>query len=450
MNRRKRISIVYREHEHVSMEKLAGFILACRQRKPSSSLARISQPEYIRRIVVVIDEYAEKSENEKEEESFTSVLRENPMPENIPIYIHATRKKTKKHEIPYEDKELDRESLKKYLVKDIDTLYTEGVDHRLYTIPTEKKKEFYREYSSMHILSEISKSRDIKIVEKEDKSEEDTYYKTVQVNGRDMASFYKNTAYPIVSIDCEMIRTEIGVELARISIIDDKNTVLYDQIVEPKGKVLEYITEITGLSEEQYKDQCACIGCKEIRTDSIYTDTDKISTITHLGTIPYKALLRDLSDIIGINTIIIGHSISHDLFAMNIYHTKIIDTSLVYNSKTHHRYKLKMLSEIYLNKTIQETEHSPSIDASTCIDLIKYAEASPYPYTNQSIQFLGMKNISISTEYYHIKKDKKYHKSVVPVSYIFGTADTTAQEENTIRIHLHRHTSTWSLSISHT
>ncbi len=56
---------------------------------------------------------------------------------------------------------------------------------------------------------------------------------------------------PLVAIDCEMVYTRLGLELARVSIVDSYGKPLYDEFVKPSEPVLSYNTEFSGISEQQ-------------------------------------------------------------------------------------------------------------------------------------------------------------------------------------------------------
>lgn len=43
-------------------------------------------------------------------------------------------------------------------------------------------------------------------------------------------------------MDCEMVQTESGLELARVSIVDYDFKVILDVLVKPKNKILDYNT----------------------------------------------------------------------------------------------------------------------------------------------------------------------------------------------------------------
>lgn len=72
-------------------------------------------------------------------------------------------------------------------------------------------------------------------------------------------------------------------------------------------------------------------------------------------------------------TILVGHSLENDLWALKAFHFKIIDTSVIY---PHYRpfpqkKKLKHLAEQYLKKRIQENNHDSIEDATSALALVK-------------------------------------------------------------------------------
>lgn len=47
----------------------------------------------------------------------------------------------------------------------------------------------------------------------------------------------------IVAIDCEMVQTELGLELARITIVDYDFNIIMDEFVMPANNILDYNTK---------------------------------------------------------------------------------------------------------------------------------------------------------------------------------------------------------------
>ena len=135
-----------------------------------------------------------------------------------------------------------------------------------------------------------------------------------------------NDSY-MVSLDCEMVKCESGIELARVTIIDSAFEVIYDKLVKPKTAVVDYLTQYSGITEEDLRD------------------------ITLTAEEAQQAVL----ELITKDTIICGHSLENDLFYLKICHSKIIDTSVLFpHSAAGFKHSLKYLTVKYLNRFIQK------------------------------------------------------------------------------------------------
>ena len=53
-----------------------------------------------------------------------------------------------------------------------------------------------------------------------------------------------------LGIDCEMIVTSAGYELARVTVIDVDGTVIFDELVLPPNPVIDYVTKFSGITSE--------------------------------------------------------------------------------------------------------------------------------------------------------------------------------------------------------
>lgn len=45
------------------------------------------------------------------------------------------------------------------------------------------------------------------------------------------------------AVDCEMVLTSVGSELARVTMVDEKATVMFDRLVKPPNPVKDYLTK---------------------------------------------------------------------------------------------------------------------------------------------------------------------------------------------------------------
>ena len=106
----------------------------------------------------------------------------------------------------------------------------------------------------------------------------------------------------IFGIDCEMVYTLKGSELARVTIVDHELKTVLDQLVKPEYEVLDYNTEFSGLKKTDF-----------INVKTALPDVQKL-----------------LCKIINAKSIIVGHSLESDLIALKLLHTMVIDTAIVF------------------------------------------------------------------------------------------------------------------------
>lgn len=165
----------------------------------------------------------------------------------------------------------------------------------------------------------------------------------------------------ILALDCEMVRTTAGAELARITLVqlerweledddddDDDNgklvtQVLLDEWVRPHRTVLDYLTEYSGA-------------------------TAKILDHTTTRLEQIQAALLQLVDS---NDILIGHSLENDLRAARIVHHRVVDTAVLFRvARRGCKFSLKHLAVTLLKRRIQNGNHHCSEeDAVTAMHL---------------------------------------------------------------------------------
>ncbi|CAI2731493.1 unnamed protein product [Schistosoma spindalis] len=152
---------------------------------------------------------------------------------------------------------------------------------------------------------------------------------------------------PMYAIDCEMVLTSVGSELARVTMVDEKATVMFDRLVKPPNPVKDYLTKFSGIT----RDMLALI-------DTTLED-----------------IQRELAETLPGDAILVGHSIGNDLEAMKVFHPYLIDTSVIYNLKGNRAAKtrLRFLSEHFLGRMIQTGKggHSSAEDAIATMDLVR-------------------------------------------------------------------------------
>jgi RNA exonuclease 4 len=152
-----------------------------------------------------------------------------------------------------------------------------------------------------------------------------------------------------VALDCEMVEGKsIEHMLARVSIVDFEGRVLYDAYVKPQEDVVDYRTSITGITKETLRRRGEPV--KVVRSRVVEILKDKI---------------------------VIGHAVHHDFEALDIPRpedSNVRDTvtnSALRPPNRKQTPSLRLLSEYWLDKTVQEGSHSSIEDARTAMMLYK-------------------------------------------------------------------------------
>eukprot|EP01135_Chromosphaera_perkinsii_P001719 Nk52_evm96s208 gene=Nk52_evmTU96s208 len=171
----------------------------------------------------------------------------------------------------------------------------------------------------------------------------------------------------VYALDCEMCFTTKGLELARLSVVDEENVLVYDRLIQPKGYILDYLTEYSGLTKEGL--------------DGVTRTLEDVR--------------EEMKGFVSAATILVGHSLDSDFKALKVVHEKVIDTSVLFPHKLGHPYKrrLKNIVQENLHRFIQtgvkekeSTEgtrgsggpsvvgagHDSTEDATACMDLLKW------------------------------------------------------------------------------
>ena len=158
----------------------------------------------------------------------------------------------------------------------------------------------------------------------------------------------------ILGVDCEMVWTEAGQALARISLVDIGGETVLDRLVMPQSPITDYATQWSGITP-----------------DTLLGVTTTLEDV-HVA----------LTQLIDYNTILVGHSIDCDLRAMRLAHPWIIDTSVIFQHTRGPPLKpsLKWLAQKWLEREIQIPKrsvngvpvgHDSVEDALTAVDLLK-------------------------------------------------------------------------------
>ncbi|CAO3681038.1 unnamed protein product [Rhizopus stolonifer] len=100
----------------------------------------------------------------------------------------------------------------------------------------------------------------------------------------------------IVALDCEMGYTTAGMELIRLTVVDDKKKKLLDELALPSHMVIDLNTKYSGVKT--------------------------LEGVKH----DLRSLKRELFRYVDQDTIIVGHGLENDMCALRLIHTNIIDT----------------------------------------------------------------------------------------------------------------------------
>lgn len=147
--------------------------------------------------------------------------------------------------------------------------------------------------------------------------------------------------HSIIALDVEKVETEAGKELGRVTIVDSKGESIYDKIIKPKNPVLNYLTKYSGLTKEL---------------------VDKGTDV--------KLVRNEILNLIGSNTVLVGHGVENDLSSLELYHNNIIDTAHLFLNPEGRKLSLAQLSKTHLGKVIHTDTHDSKIDAITCLELL--------------------------------------------------------------------------------
>ena len=68
------------------------------------------------------------------------------------------------------------------------------------------------------------------------------------------ANTKEGEAWTLYGVDCEMVTTENGLELARVSVVDAKGKLIFDRYVRPDKEILDYATQYSGVTAQHLEN----------------------------------------------------------------------------------------------------------------------------------------------------------------------------------------------------
>ena len=107
----------------------------------------------------------------------------------------------------------------------------------------------------------------------------------------------------LLGVDCEMCETDDDTRaLVGVSVVDDEGNILLKTLVKPPGNIVDMRTEITGLKAENV-----------LAAPTTLSDVqDRLVELCKPG------------------TVLVGHSLMHDLKSLKIDHQPVIDTGMLF------------------------------------------------------------------------------------------------------------------------
>uniref|UniRef100_A0A182MNA5 Exonuclease domain-containing protein n=1 Tax=Anopheles culicifacies TaxID=139723 RepID=A0A182MNA5_9DIPT len=179
------------------------------------------------------------------------------------------------------------------------------------------------------------------------------------------SDFYKpvHPRSPMYGIDCEMCGAAGGKSvLTRVSIVDEKGTTLYNKLVKPAEKIIDYRTQFSGVTKQM-------LG-------NVTTTLQEVQ--------------RDVRELLPPDAILVGHSLNSDLDALEMLHPYVIDTSIVYNvtGNPMHKQKLRILAKKFLQQDIQSGSdgHCSLEDCMASLNLVQLKLANSIYFGDQWLE----------------------------------------------------------------
>ncbi|XP_076952364.1 small RNA degrading nuclease 3-like [Bidens hawaiensis] len=157
-------------------------------------------------------------------------------------------------------------------------------------------------------------------------------------------TFHEPECNTILAVDCEMVLCADGTDaLVRVCVVDRDLKVILDELVKPDKKVVDYRSRITGIYAK-----------------------DLVNVTTKL-----RDVQEYMKKLLSNGAILAGHSLDSDLRALKIDHTRVIDTSFIFNYCSGPNFQRASLNN--LCKAVLGSEVRKDGATHDCLDDARYA-----------------------------------------------------------------------------
>ena len=171
----------------------------------------------------------------------------------------------------------------------------------------------------------------------------------------------------LLALDCEMCQTALGLQLARVTVVDESEAVVLDLLVKPELPVMDHLTQYSGITAAMLATATATMTDVHAKLLEIVDGSGSDSSSSGSAG----------------PAVLVGHSLECDLQALRLVHTRIIDTSLLFPHPAGlpYRHALRHLTKTRLGRVIQAghgtTGHDSIEDTVAVLHLVQAALAEP-------------------------------------------------------------------------
>ncbi|KAH9124908.1 hypothetical protein AeMF1_004406 [Aphanomyces euteiches] len=159
---------------------------------------------------------------------------------------------------------------------------------------------------------------------------------------------------PFFSVDVECVATGTGYadrDVARIAVVDENETTIFDSYVKPEKPIVSYLTQLTGITAEM------------------------LETAQALPTV-----IEELKKVLPLDSVLVGQSVDKDVHWLGLKagldFREIFNVADLFRVPTSASYQyryfsLRHVAKYLLEASIQERDHDPVVDAVFAMKIFK-------------------------------------------------------------------------------